>query len=72
MLISMNYILILLEAKPEKFICLHECTYSLPKFIIGTIVEEKFDHKQHKTVAKLTPTVNNNLYSALKVTLTKG
>lgn len=39
------------------------------------MVKEKFDHKQwdtqHKTAAKFTPTVNNNLYSAVEVTLTR-
>lgn len=66
----------ILVARTKK-ICLYTYvhTYSLPRFIIGTMAKEKFDHKQrdiqHKTVVKLTPTVNNNLYSAVKVTPTK-
>lgn len=54
------------------------CTYTVYLdikfyFILGTMFKEKFDHKQrdtqHKTSAKFTPTVN--LYSAVKVMLTK-
>lgn len=61
------------EKKKKKI--LHMCTYNLPRFIIGITVKEKFDHKQwvtwHRTVTKLIPTVNCNLYSAVKVTVAK-
>lgn len=61
--------------KKKKKKILHMCTYNLPRFIIGITVKEKFDHKQwvtwHRTVTKLIPTVNCNLYSAVKVTVAK-
>lgn len=65
----------LLEARKKKSFAAHVHTYNLPRFITGNMVKEKFDHKQwdtwHKIVIKLIPTVNRNLYSAVKVTVTK-